>query len=140
MQDAGKLLLRTEPFVFNGATITFTEQGARKPPTDSATPLGFTPRNARKPGIGKGRQAPAVDKTLQPVFVAAGSANMGQNDFRAMVEAKNKKREANLVAAQEGSNKQEGLAEAVETSEDGVKEGIKRPAEEIDRESKKAKK
>jgi hypothetical protein len=112
----GKLLLRPEPFIFNGAQITITDHGRRPPPpasestpaTTTAAPqtaLSFAPRAARKPkAIGKGRHAPAVDKALPPMFVASSAqdgADKSQDDFRAMVAAKNKQREAKLTENRE---------------------------------------
>lgn len=106
-------MLRTEPFIFNGATITFSENtrknrsGLSAPggtaagvtgassTTDSIQPsaaLAFAPRNARKPGktLGKGR---VPIKDAAPVAPASG-----QDDFRAFLESKNKQREAKLAA------------------------------------------
>lgn len=118
MQEIGLLLLRTEPFIFNGSTITFSENTRkhRNPPPGpqsgaggsssfaAADPssgdttikptaaLAFAPRNARKPGktLGKGRAPP---KDAQPVKSASG-----QNDFRAFMDSKNKQREEKLAA------------------------------------------
>jgi len=106
--DAGILLLRTEPFIFDGATITFTEQARKAPPPPKkpaqqdppASALSFAPRNARRPGkaIGKGRQAPP-DKTIAAVARPTSDSSRDQGDFRAMVAAKNKQREAKLALA-----------------------------------------
>jgi hypothetical protein len=95
------LLLRPEPFIFNNVTISITEQQRRpkevkpredvdasKPPT---TALSFAPRAARRPGIGKGRQAP-VDKKLEQALPATVKGTGTQDEFRAMMEAKNRQR------------------------------------------------
>ena len=86
-------MLRSEPFVFNGATITFSEQARRaKPakPSEEKTSLSFAPRAARRGGkvIGKAR----------PVAKAAESAPAkpaGDQDFyRNLVATTNEKRKA----------------------------------------------
>ena len=126
------LLLRAEPFVFEGATITFSEQRRRPPPEPaegtterilSGSSLNLAPRIVRKPGIGKGRQAPAVDKSLSRHLAVSNQDLLGlrdQNDFRAIVEAKNKQRELKRTeAASPGKTetKEKRLAQDVEQSE-----------------------
>ena len=109
----GLLLLRTDPFLFNGATITFSENTRKNRTGPSSTgaaaagvgggsgsgtniqpsaALAFAPRNARKPGktLGKGR---APIKDAAPI-----APSSGQDDFRAFLEGKNKQREAKLAA------------------------------------------
>ena len=81
---------------------------------------------------------------MAPVFVAAGSAGRSQDDFRADVLAKNKKREGKLVALREGAEKREDtIMEDVQVEGDAEgqskKESTKRSASEDDREIKRAK-
>lgn len=110
----GKLLLRTEPFIYNGTTVAITEHSRRPTVTSDATTqdkagagtaattssLSFAPRTAKRPGkvLGKGRH-------VQPK-AAAGSNSAGvessgnaQDAFRALVESKNKQRESNLATS-----------------------------------------
>lgn len=109
------MLLRTEPFIFDGATISFEEQGRRSQPnqdeasapSDGASrPVSqaFAPRAMRKSkGIGKGRAAPAVDRALPPTFVSAsanGQPAVGQDSFRDFVAAKNEQRGERLLEKQ----------------------------------------
>lgn len=132
--DAGKLLLRVEPFIFQGATITFSEATRRAPPPpthpaenggeeSSSRPgaLAFAPRASRRGGkaLGKGRQAPAQDKSLPPSFVpaasaAAGSAASGESktpdDFRQLIMAKNQQRQDNLAKKRSAPTSTEGDA------------------------------
>ncbi|KGB79737.2 hypothetical protein CNBG_5575 [Cryptococcus deuterogattii R265] len=116
--DVGKLLLRTEPFTFNGNEITFTEQHKRPPPAKetkddnrndrdvklSSAPSGpstmFAPRAARK-ALAKPR--PTAVAAAKAVAASPG-ISQGQDDFRALVAAKNKQREEKLNSAREGSN------------------------------------
>jgi hypothetical protein len=77
--------------------ITFSE--GKRP--ESA--LAFAPRPARKgKALGKGRQAPSSDKTLAPL---AQAGERGQDDFRAIVMAKNNQRKDNLDAQMEGTKR-----------------------------------
>ncbi|EAL22747.1 hypothetical protein CNBB1950 [Cryptococcus deneoformans B-3501A] len=117
--DVGKLLLRTEPFIFNGNEITFTEQNKRLPPAKeikedsgndrnvklSSTPSGpstmFAPRAARK-ALAKPR--PTAVAAAKAVAASPGISAQGQDDFRALVAAKNKQREEKLNSAREGSS------------------------------------
>ena len=116
LQDAGFLQLRSEPFIFEGTTITFTEQARRgAPPLADGQALSLVPRINRKAGIGKGRQAPAIDKALPAAMHAKPDGSRSQDDFRALMDAKNKQRGEKLAAAIESRA-------AVETGE-------KRPAE-----------
>ena len=106
LQDVGKLLLRTEPFVVEGSTITFADSGRRHaaPPAEQkkseasevkGDALSFAPRAARKSGktLGRGKHG-ASNATPTPLPVtASGNA---QDAFRAVVDAKNKQREGNL--------------------------------------------
>ncbi|OWZ67231.1 hypothetical protein AYX14_00331 [Cryptococcus neoformans] len=116
--DVGKLLLRTEPFIFNGNEITFTEQNKRPPPAketrddsgndkdvkSSSAPSGpstmFAPRAARK-ALAKPR--PTAVAAAKAVAASPGISAQGQDDFRALVAAKNKQREEKLNIAREGS-------------------------------------
>ncbi|KAL0254058.1 hypothetical protein I308_101437 [Cryptococcus tetragattii IND107] len=116
--DVGKLLLRTEPFTFNSNEITFTEQHKRPPPAKetkddnrndrdvklSSAPSGpstmFAPRAARK-ALAKPR--PTAVAAAKAVAASPG-ISQGQDDFRALVAAKNKQREEKLNSAREGSN------------------------------------
>jgi hypothetical protein len=79
-------LLRSEPFIFNDTTISFTEQSKTDAPA-------FAPRVRKGKALGKGRQAPA-DKVLAPL----AGGDKGQDDFRAIVMAKNTQRQGNLEA------------------------------------------
>lgn len=130
--DAGKLLLRAEPFVFQGASITFTEASRRAPPPPSQSKenggdegasrpgaLAFAPRASRRGGkaLGKGRQAPAQDKSLPPSFVPAASASTGAaasgdsktpDDFRLLIVAKNQQRQDNLAKKRSAPSGTEG--------------------------------
>lgn len=107
------MLLRPEPFIFEGVAIDVgehgrrTEAGRRAAPADvgvtpsssaassSASSLTFAPRAAAKrPGksLGKGRPMPKSEH--MPPLVSAGAT--AQDAFRAIVESKNKQREVNL--------------------------------------------
>ncbi|WWC70989.1 uncharacterized protein I206_104942 [Kwoniella pini CBS 10737] len=109
-QDVGKLLLGSEPFVFEGNEIHFTDRKNRPaPPTraaaDTITTTSFAPRAARK--------AKVIAKPRPTAIAAVGSASssnpsstpatQGQDDFRALVAAKNKQREDNLTTARDGT-------------------------------------
>lgn len=125
------MLLRTEPFVFEGSTIVFTELGRRPQSTkqndaksDTVTSvehgnpaltsdsLAFAPRTARKmtKAISKGRQAPKVDKALPVSLTAVPVEGRGQDDFRAVVDLKNKQREGKLVERQAHGEKRTATA------------------------------
>ncbi|TFK73607.1 hypothetical protein BDN72DRAFT_761449 [Pluteus cervinus] len=94
--DAGKLLLRTEPLIFNGTTLSLAEEGSTAaPPTSGGH---FVPRGAiSKPraGLGSRKQAKAGANSANPAkpFVAAGASSSaranaggkGQDEFRKML-------------------------------------------------------
>ncbi len=76
---------------------------------------------ARKPGIGKGRQAPLIDKALPAVLASSSSQNAGtrsQDDFRAVVALKNKQREGNLANATVARSAEIGEKRPNENGED----------------------
>lgn len=60
----------------------------------STSSLTFAPRSAKRGGkvLGKGRSRPVPDTLVTPT----GSSSNPQDAFRAIVENKNKQREANL--------------------------------------------
>ncbi|WVR06547.1 hypothetical protein IAU60_003578 [Kwoniella sp. DSM 27419] len=102
--DVGKLLLGAEPFEFDGQRIVFSEQN-RRSAVEAATPVSatsFAPRATRK---GKVLAKP------RPTAVAAAKStplhSTGQDSFRALVEAQNKKREENLANAKRKSDQDE---------------------------------
>lgn len=100
--------------------------GNGAPPSSA---LSFAPRIARKTGIGKGRQAPAADKSLPPAMATSSGTNgtRDQNDFRALVEMKNKKREAKLAEAiNPGQAEKNGEKRPAEDAEDGEGHEAKR--------------
>ncbi|WWC88440.1 uncharacterized protein L201_003351 [Kwoniella dendrophila CBS 6074] len=102
-QDVGKLLLGAEPFVFGGNEIRFTDQRSRPaaPKAEAITATSFAPRAARKAKvIAKPRPTAAA-----AVKDGSSAVARGQDDFRAMVAAKNKQREDKLVNAKEGKRK-----------------------------------
>lgn len=118
-EDAGKLLLRAEPFEFEGAIVTFTDSTRRPPPpradtqTTDARPRQeaaptFAPASVRKAkALGKGRAPPAVDRSLPPAFVAAtgaSSTTITQDSLRDFVTAKNSQRKDRLVEAQQNGH------------------------------------
>ncbi|ORY30589.1 hypothetical protein BCR39DRAFT_529041 [Naematelia encephala] len=130
--DAGRLLMRPDGFVFNGASIVVTELGGVAPPlrqeatteastsTDNLVPrssLSFAPRPPRR-AIGKGRQAPAIDKSLPVTLSQPGGPARAQDDFRAMVAVKNQQRREVLVAKQSGAT--EIMSHPNDTSENGI--------------------
>lgn len=100
LQEAGKLLLRTEPIVFNGTPLQISEDvpGGRSRPRPSAPPTKmrglFVPRAAvsrpraglgqpRKPGVGAGANGttPAASSTGSTL----SQQGHGQDDFRKML-------------------------------------------------------
>lgn len=96
IQEAGKLLLRSEPIVFNGVELSVSEEEAikKKPrgtakPTRGATNV-FVPRTAAsKPRAGIGsKKAPGTLPLTATTFTSAGdtsSSQKGQDDFRKVV-------------------------------------------------------
>ena len=105
-QDVGKLLLRSEPFVLEGSTITFVESGRRHPappvdqkktkaPEEKGDSLSFAPRAARRSGntLGRGNHG---NKNAAPTPLPLSVSGNAQDAFRAVVDAKNKQREGNL--------------------------------------------
>ncbi|WVF68817.1 hypothetical protein IAT40_003590 [Kwoniella sp. CBS 6097] len=120
--DAGKLVLRTEPFIFEGHEIQFTEQSVKptQPPaaaapsttsataTSSAAPAvtatSFAPRATRKGKVLAKPRPTAVNAAIDAANRAqngggAASQAQGQDDFRALVASKNKQREEKLADA-----------------------------------------
>ena len=97
IQEAGKLLLRSEPIVFNGVELSVSEEEAikKKPrgtakPTRGATNV-FVPRTAAsKPRAGIGAKKtpggrPPATTTSTPAEDASSSSHKGQDDFRKML-------------------------------------------------------
>ncbi|KAL0576045.1 Splicing factor [Marasmius crinis-equi] len=95
-QEAGKLLLRTEPLIFNGNTLSLSEETS-----PSSTSNAFIPRTAAsrpKAGLGHKRklvapisqdtQPKAQSSAAQPARTSAGGAGKGQDDFRKMLGGK----------------------------------------------------
>jgi len=94
--EAGKLLLRSEPIVFNGAELSVSEEEAikKKPggagkPTKGA-PNVFVPRTAAsKPRAGIGlKKTPAARPPTTTTLTSTGDASSsrkGQDDFRNML-------------------------------------------------------
>ncbi|KAK1236238.1 Splicing factor [Marasmius sp. AFHP31] len=93
--EAGKLLLRTEPLVFNGNTLAFTEETS-----PASTSNAFVPRTAAarpKAGIGHKRKlvAPIAQDSPSQARTSASQSNpapssggKGQDDFRKMLAKK----------------------------------------------------
>ncbi|ORX37192.1 hypothetical protein BD324DRAFT_681110 [Kockovaella imperatae] len=104
--DVGTLLLRTEPFIFEGAHITFTQQSRRAghavqkertSQTNGPAALNFAPRAARKAKVlGK---APAVSRKTA---LGPGVENPkgGQDSFRDFVQTTNAHRAEKRAAEQ----------------------------------------
>ncbi|WRT68008.1 uncharacterized protein IL334_004983 [Kwoniella shivajii] len=124
-QDAGKLLLRNEPFEYDGQLIHFSTQDGRPPAAsgpkaDEITTTSFAPRAARK---GKVLAKPRPTAVAAAVSTAAamkdGSALVarGQDDFRALVASTNKQREDKLLSAKDGVAGEKRKAEHEENDE-----------------------
>ncbi|OCF40172.1 hypothetical protein I317_05996 [Kwoniella heveanensis CBS 569] len=139
--DAGKLILRTEPFIFDGREIEITEQSGRPSHPASApaatqatatatatssapaaiTATSFAPRATRK---GKVLAKPRPTAVIAAVSIANSSGNgavaqaqaRGQDDFRALVASKNKQREEKLADAK--GEKRKSDPEAGDRDED----------------------
>ncbi|WVN86727.1 uncharacterized protein L203_101899 [Cryptococcus depauperatus CBS 7841] len=136
--DVGKLLLQPEPFVFNGNKIVFTEQGKRQvyskktedsikkdEDTKSVSASGpstmFAPRAARK-ALAKPR--PTAVAAAKSIAVAGQVQAHDQNDFRAMVSAKNKERQDRLVDAREANSGDKRKLEGEEQGEENKRSRI----------------
>ncbi|WWC62824.1 uncharacterized protein I303_105422 [Kwoniella dejecticola CBS 10117] len=121
-QDVGKLLLGSEPFVFQGNEIHFTDRRNRAPPitkasTETITTTSFAPRAARKAKvIAKPRPTAVAAATSK---AEPGATTQGQEDFRALVAAKNKQREEKLNTAKESATGEKRKSELDE--QDDVK-------------------
>ncbi|KAG7088223.1 hypothetical protein E1B28_012240 [Marasmius oreades] len=95
--DAGKLLLRAEPLVFNGNTLSLSEEATSEQAQSSNT---FVPRSAvsrPKAGLGHKRRMPVAisrdtqsQSDMQPTSnpASGGGTGKGQDDFRKMLEGK----------------------------------------------------
>ncbi|WVQ78414.1 hypothetical protein IAT38_000500 [Cryptococcus sp. DSM 104549] len=140
--DVGKLLLRTEPWNFNGNDIIFTEKNTRPPPRQaqpapvasasgsttstpapaesaSAPPPGpppsmFAPRSTQRSVIGKARPAKVIASSA--VFNKDKAANQSQEDFRSFMYQRSQER----VEKREAAEKRKA-AGAVEGEEKEVK-------------------
>lgn len=147
--DAGLLLMRTEPFIFNGATIRIGERAPRNRPVAPAaaaaqaaplptSSLAFAPR-ARKPAkalpsayhVPKAAAATAAIAAEAPI---PQSGATGQDAFRAFMTATNEKRRDNLdekIAGTKSGADEQGEASAATPAEspDGKVAGTKRDAE-----------
>ncbi|WVQ65310.1 uncharacterized protein L199_003486 [Kwoniella botswanensis] len=111
-QDVGKLLLRSEPLVFEGKEVHFSTQRNRSTGVSTApaaapiSSTSFAPRATRKAKvIAKPRPTAvaAAASTVSAVKDGSGVAAQGQSDFRALVAAKNKQREENLANAKQNT-------------------------------------
>ncbi|KAG7088241.1 hypothetical protein E1B28_012255 [Marasmius oreades] len=95
--DAGKLLLRAEPLVFNGNTLSLSEEATSEQAQSSNT---FVPRSAvsrPKAGLGHKRRMPVAisrgtqsQSDMQPTSnpASGGGTGKGQDDFRKILEGK----------------------------------------------------
>ncbi|KAL4250529.1 hypothetical protein ABKN59_002266 [Abortiporus biennis] len=102
--DAGKLLLRTEPIEYNGATLEIVEEpiGSSSSSRASGPPMatGFVPRttvNRPRAGLGSKKARTVVSAAVgpttvssspqpsAPVSTASGGTQKGQDDFRKML-------------------------------------------------------
>ncbi|KAH7344575.1 hypothetical protein B0J17DRAFT_712238 [Rhizoctonia solani] len=91
--DVGKLLLLTEPVMFNGIKLELSEESASKAP--SKPTAGFVPRAAgsrpraglgsKKAGIGGTKSNPGAPQAPAP---SAGGSGRNQDDFRNMLAGK----------------------------------------------------
>lgn len=97
-QDAGRLLLRTEPIVFGGNTLNLSEDvpSVRQPGAShqSETAL-FKPRklgpSKPKAGLGFKKSTTAIrsaDATTHVVPASSSGGGKGQDDFRKMLAKK----------------------------------------------------
>ncbi|TFK40639.1 hypothetical protein BDQ12DRAFT_601697 [Crucibulum laeve] len=94
--DAGKLLLRTEPIIFNGNILQLSEEGKDGASARSAAPPPkagglFVPRRAAvsrpRAGLGHTRAAVGTTPAAKPSATpqASSSSGKGQDDFRKML-------------------------------------------------------
>ncbi|KAK7469083.1 Splicing factor [Stygiomarasmius scandens] len=99
--EAGKLLLQTEPIVFNGATLQLLEESQAKTNANGPDTSGlFVPRTAAsrpKAGIGHKRKvvqpihsAPSESKSNADASSSSAppASKKGQDDFRKMLDGK----------------------------------------------------
>ncbi|KAF5369542.1 hypothetical protein D9758_002590 [Tetrapyrgos nigripes] len=103
--EAGKLLLRAEPVVFNGATLQLSEESQAKPSGGPESSGLFVPRTTAgrpKAGIGHKRKVvqpihngPSGSKAAESLTSGSGaspsgttSSGKGQDDFRKMLGGK----------------------------------------------------
>ncbi|KAK7056983.1 Splicing factor [Paramarasmius palmivorus] len=98
--EAGKLLLRTEPFIFNESQLSFSEEGLAGNSSQPSATSSFVPRTAARPKAGLGHKrklvAPisqdsqatkASGQATEPKSTAP-SGGKGQDDFRKMLGGK----------------------------------------------------
>ncbi|WWD18688.1 hypothetical protein CI109_103142 [Kwoniella shandongensis] len=120
-QDAGKLLLRTEPFLFEGQEITIAEQARRPPPPPPTPAAGAAPESSTMFAPRAARKGKVIAKPRPTAAVAASKPNQtqaGQDDFRALVAAKNKQREDNLAGARGDASGEKRKSENEEQEQD----------------------
>jgi len=92
-QDAGRLLLRTEPILFGGNTLELSEDvpSSRQPGASHQSENAlFKPRrlgpSKPKAGLGFKKSTAAIGSTNVPAHVpASSSGGKGQDDFRKML-------------------------------------------------------
>jgi hypothetical protein len=96
-QEAGKLLLRSEPIVFNGHTLHLSEEKSWESSVPASKAGGmFVPRKAgsqRKPGLGFTGNPMKAKKGNGASTSGSGSGSLretrkGQDDFRKMLTGK----------------------------------------------------
>nr|XP_031864419.1 uncharacterized protein CI109_000333 [Kwoniella shandongensis]KAA5531491.1 hypothetical protein CI109_000333 [Kwoniella shandongensis] len=119
--DAGKLLLRTEPFLFEGQEITIAEQARRPPPPPPTPAAGAAPESSTMFAPRAARKGKVIAKPRPTAAVAASKPNQtqaGQDDFRALVAAKNKQREDNLAGARGDASGEKRKSENEEQEQD----------------------
>ncbi|TYJ56665.1 hypothetical protein B9479_002595 [Cryptococcus floricola] len=116
--DAGLLLLRADDFIFGDRKIAITQPNKRSQPIkEAAAGESSTSAPAAPPGPSTMFAPRATRRALakpRPTAVAAAKAvasssaptvSQGQSDFRALVDAKNKQRAANLQSSRESGEK-----------------------------------
>lgn len=96
IQDVGRLLLLTEPIVFNGVTLKISEENATKAPAKPGANAPFVPRTAgSRPRAGLGSKkaglgavaggSSAAAPVAQGTASSAPATRKNQDDFRNML-------------------------------------------------------